>query len=156
MAEPTTPHAAGEAGLTLKRVFDAPREQVWKEWTEPERFADWFGGTEAEVPVSTVSMDVRAGGRWRATMFAGPDRQEIQWKGQYREVVEPERLVLTFSDQPDDDLYELVIVVLTDLGDGRTEMVFQQRGRMTPAQYERAGQGWGGFFDRMAERLAAE
>ena len=32
-------------GFTITRVFDAPRERVWKEWTEPERFADWFGGT---------------------------------------------------------------------------------------------------------------
>jgi uncharacterized protein YndB with AHSA1/START domain len=126
---------------------------VWREWTEPERFADWFGGGGAEVPVSTVTMDVREGGAWRATMFAGPDRREIHWKGDYREVVEPERLVLTFSDQPGDE-YELVTVVLTDLGDGRTEMLFQQRGGMSPEQYERAGAGWSTFFDRMAERLA--
>jgi uncharacterized protein YndB with AHSA1/START domain len=74
----------------------------------------------AEVPLSTVSMDVRPGGAWRATMFAGPDRREIQWKGEYLEVVEPERLVFTVS----------------------------------PEQYERAGQGWPSFFDRIAERLA--
>ena len=152
MAEQPTPGSASEAGLTITRVFDAPREQVWKEWTEPERFADWYGGAEAEVPVSSVTMDVREGGAWRATMFAGG--REIQWKGEYQEVVEPERLVFTVSDQPGDDAYELVTVVLTDLGDGRTEMLFQQRGHMTPEQYERAGQGWSGFFDRMAERLA--
>jgi len=151
MAEPPTPDPA-EEGPTINRVFDAPREQVWKEWTEPERFADWYGGGEAEVPVSSVTMDVREGGAWRATMFYGG--REIQWKGEYQEVVEPERLVFTVSDQPGDDAYELVIVVLTDLGDGRTEMLFQQRGHMTPAQYERAGQGWSGFFDRMAEHLA--
>jgi uncharacterized protein YndB with AHSA1/START domain len=87
-------------------------------------------------------------------MFADPGRREIQWKGDYREVVEPERLVFTVSDQPGDDVYELVTVVLTDLGDGRTEMLFQQRGRMSPEQYERAGQGWSSFFDRIAERLA--
>jgi uncharacterized protein YndB with AHSA1/START domain len=144
-----------QEGLTITRVFDAPRERVWKEWTEPERFADWFGGSEAEVPVSTVSMDVRDGGAWRATMFAGPARREIQWEGEYREVVEPERLVFTISDQPGEAAYELVIVVLTDLGDGRTEMLFQQRGHMSPEQYERAGQGWSSFFDRSAERLAA-
>jgi uncharacterized protein YndB with AHSA1/START domain len=62
--------------------------------------------------------------------------------------------VFTVSDQPGDDAYELVIVVLTDLGDGRTEMLFQQRGHMSAEQYERAGQGWSGFLDRMAERLA--
>ena len=153
MGEASTPGDGAENGITMTRVFDAPREDVWKEWTEPERFADWYGGSESEVPVGTVSMDVREGGAWRATMFAGPDRHEIRWKGEYREVVEPERLVFTVSDRPGDE-YELVIVVLNDLGDGRTEMVFEQRGGMSAEQYERAGQGWSGFFDRMAERLA--
>jgi uncharacterized protein YndB with AHSA1/START domain len=140
-----------EEGITITRVFDASRERVWREWTEPERFADWFGGAESEVPLSTVSMDVRPGGSWGLTMLAA--RGEIHWKGEYREVVEPERLVFTLSDQPG-DAYELVTVVLTDLGDGRTEMRFEQRGRMSAEQYERAGEGWSSFFDRIADRLA--
>jgi uncharacterized protein YndB with AHSA1/START domain len=156
MPEPASPDAAAGEGITITRVFDVPRERVWKEWTEPERFAEWFGGDHAEVPVSSVSMDVREGGAWRATMFAGPERREIQWEGEYREVVPPERLVLTFSDQPGDDLYELVSVVLTDLGDRRTEMLFQQRGRMSATQYKAAGSGWATFFDRMAARLAGD
>jgi uncharacterized protein YndB with AHSA1/START domain len=139
-------------GITITRIFDAARERVWKEWTEPERFADWFGGSESEVPLSTVSMDVRPGGSWRLTMFA--ERGEIHWKGEFREVVEPERLVFTVSDQPGEEAYELVTVVLTDLGDGRTEMLFQQRGALPAEVYERAGQGWSSFFDRIAERLA--
>jgi uncharacterized protein YndB with AHSA1/START domain len=140
--------------MTITRVFDAPRERVWREWTQPECFADWFGGAGIEVPVSSVSMDVREGGAWRATMLDVGGRGEIHWHGEFLEVIEPERLVLTFSDQPEQDLYELVIVVLNDLGDGRTEMVFQQRGHMSPAQYEAAGKGWSTFFDRIAERLA--
>jgi uncharacterized protein YndB with AHSA1/START domain len=139
----------------MTRVFDVPRERVWKEWTEPERFADWFGGGEAEVPVSTVSMDVKEGGKWRATMFAGPKRQEIQWWGEFLEVIEPERLVLTICDRPGGG-DELLIVVLTDLGDGRTEMLFEQHGRMSPEAYERAKSGWSTFFDRMAEHLAGD
>jgi uncharacterized protein YndB with AHSA1/START domain len=143
-----------EPGITITRVFDAPRERVWKEWTEPQGFADWFGGVEAEVPLSTVSMDVRPGGSWRATMYADPGRREIHWKGEYREVVAPERLVFTISDRPG-EAYELITVVLTDLGNGRTEMLFQQRGGgLSPQEYERAGQGWSTFFDRMADRLA--
>jgi uncharacterized protein YndB with AHSA1/START domain len=55
MAERQSPDVAA-AGITMTRVFDAPRERVWKEWTEPERFADWFGGPESEVPLSKVSM----------------------------------------------------------------------------------------------------
>jgi uncharacterized protein YndB with AHSA1/START domain len=146
--------AADQPGITITRVFDAPRERVWREWTEPERFADWFGGTEAEIPVSSVSMDVRVGGAWRATMFAGPGRHEIRWKGSYREVMEPERLVFTVSDQPGDGPYELVSVVLSELGDGRTHMHFEQRGTLAREEYEHAGQGWSKFFDRMTARLA--
>jgi uncharacterized protein YndB with AHSA1/START domain len=140
--------------MEIVRVFEAPRELVWREWTEPERFADWYGGAESEVPASTVSMDVRPGGRWEATMYAGPARREIRWAGEYVEVAPPERLVLTVTDRPGEGVYELVIVELADLGDGRTEMRMEQRGHMTPEQYERAKRGWGGFFDRMDERLA--
>jgi uncharacterized protein YndB with AHSA1/START domain len=154
MVERPTPDAPAD-GISMTRVFDAPRERVWKEWTEPDRFADWFGGPESEVPVSTVSMDVTEGGAWRATMFAGPDRREIRWKGTFQEVIEPERLVFTISDQPGDEEWELVIVVLTDLGDGRTEMLFQQHGRMSAEEYKRTREGWGIFFDRMAEDLVA-
>jgi len=140
-------------GLSITRTFAAPRELVWKEWTEPERFADWYGG-ELEVPIASVSMDVRPGGSLRLTMLTGPDANDIHWKGEYIEVQEPERLVFTISDQPGEERYEEITVVLTDLGDGGTEMLLQQRGYMTPEQYERAGQGWTGFLDRLAERLA--
>jgi uncharacterized protein YndB with AHSA1/START domain len=143
-------------GIEIRRVFDAPREQVWREWTEPEAFADWFGGEGGEVPLASVSMDVRPGGAWRLTMFAGPERHEIQWHGSYEEVDAPERLVFTVADRPTDS-YEICTVVLNDLGDGRTEMLFTQRGgNLEPEEYERAGQGWGSFFDRVDARLAGD
>src|SRR4051812_49479438 len=122
---------ADAPGFSITRVFDAPRERVWREWTEPERFADWYGGDDAEIPLETVSMNVVEGGRWRATMFFGPDRREIRWHGRYIELDPPERLVLTLSDQADEDGYALVTVMLTDLGDGRTEMQFAQTDKMT-------------------------
>ena len=151
----TEPAPFGTGGFATTRVFAAPRERVWREWTEPARFADWFGGVDCEVPLATVSMDVRPGGAWRLTMFVLPTRHEIRWKGEYREVVEPERLVFTVSDQPGEDAYELVTVVLNDLGDGRTEMRFEQRGPLPPEQVPAARDGWGRFFDRVDERLAA-
>jgi uncharacterized protein YndB with AHSA1/START domain len=139
--------------FTITRVFAAPRERVWQEWTEPERFADWFGA-EGEVPLGTVSMDVREGGDWRLTMFYGPNRVESNWHGRYQEVVPPERLVLTMTDEPEGgDRYALITVVLTDLGDGRTEMHFEQRDDQTPEAHKRASTGWGKFFDRLDERL---
>jgi uncharacterized protein YndB with AHSA1/START domain len=140
-------------GFVTTRVFDAARERVWREWTEPARFADWFGGSECEVPLSTVAMDVRRGGTFRATMFCGPGRHEIRWTGEYQQVAAPERLVFTITDRPGDDRYELVSVLLTDLGDGRTEMRLEQRGHLRPDEYERAKNGWGVFFVRLDARL---
>jgi uncharacterized protein YndB with AHSA1/START domain len=149
MAEP-------EPGITITRVFGAPRELVWREWTEPERFADWFGTRAAHVPPESVAMDVRPGGAWRLTMAAGAEHPEIRWAGEYREVVPPERLVFTVTDRPDGGEYELITVELTDLGDGRTRMDFRQTGgHLTPEEYEGAGQGWGKFFDDVDARLAA-
>ena len=87
-------------------------------------------------------------------MFCGTDRREIRWIGEYHEVAAPERLVFTISDRPGEARYELVTVVLTDVGDGRTEMHFEQRGHMRPDEYDRAKQGWGTFFARIDERLA--
>ena len=66
--------------IRITRVFDAPREELWREWTEPERFADWFGGPQNEVPISSVTMDVRVGGAWRLIMHTV--RGEIFWNGE--------------------------------------------------------------------------
>jgi hypothetical protein len=62
------------------------------------------------------------------------------------------RLVFTVTDRPD-EVYELVIVDLVDLGDGRTEMRFEQRGHLDAEEYRRAGGGWATFFERLAGRL---
>jgi uncharacterized protein YndB with AHSA1/START domain len=98
-------------------------------------------------------MDVRPGGTWHATMYAPPVPREIRWAGFYLEVEPPERLVFTVSDRPGADLYDVCTVDLRDLDEGRTEMRFTQTGSMSPEAYRRAGEGWSGFFSRIAERL---
>ena len=143
-----------ENGIKITRVFDAPVERVWREWTEPARFADWFGGPSATIPLESVSMDVRAGGAWRLRMEVGG--RSIDWHGAYEEVVEPSRLVFTVTDSVPEAGYDVVIVELRELGDGRTEMRFEQRGgHLTPEQYKAAGAGWGRFFDHIEKRLAS-
>lgn len=145
---------AGPAGIKIARVFDAPRALVWREWTEPERFADWFGGSEAEVPLASVSMDLRPGGTWSATTLAnGPQRRDIRWSGEYLMVIAPMRLAFTIRGLPGRHAPELVTVVLDDLGDARTGMLFQQHCRLTDAEYEFAETRWSAEFDRIAQRL---
>jgi uncharacterized protein YndB with AHSA1/START domain len=139
--------------IEIVRVFDAPRELVWKAWTTPERFAAWFGAPGATCPPEHCEMDVRPGGAWKALMLTG-DHGDIAWHGHFQEVDEPERLVLTLSDRPGDE-FEPCLVLLEDLGDGRTEMTFRQFGdHMDDEGYAQAKAGWGGFFDEMATQLA--
>jgi uncharacterized protein YndB with AHSA1/START domain len=140
--------------MTITRVFEAPRELVWKAWTEPERFAQWFGGPPYKTPVDTVSLDVRPGGAWRATMVSEDDGSELPFRGTYREVEEPERLVIIFEDvqDPSNKNVEVLTVTFTDLG-GKTEVVAHQAGNMPEEQYRRLEDGYGTFFDQLAEHL---
>jgi uncharacterized protein YndB with AHSA1/START domain len=149
MAE--APGANGSSEIVINWTFEAPREDIWREWTEAERFADWYGGA-AEVPLETVVMDVRPGGRWSLIMHA--EGGTIYWDGEYLEVEEPERLVFTITDEPDEEQYAVCTVVLSDAGDGRTDMLFSQVGPLPPEQLEPAKKGWSGFFERISERLA--
>src|SRR5947209_859828 len=83
-----------ERELTITRVFDAPRELVFKAWTEPERQAQWLGpkGFAGKV----LEMDVRPGGRFRFYMRSAEGTDH--WlQGIYREVAPPERLVSTYG-----------------------------------------------------------
>ena len=139
---------------TVTRVFDAPHELVWKAWTEREHFSHWFGTPPYTTPAETISLDVRAGGAWSATMV-GDDGSELPFRGTYREVVEPERLVLTFEDvnDPSNENVELLTVTLADL-DGKTKVVATQTGHMPEEQYPKLEEGYSIFFDRLAAHLA--
>ena len=137
--------------IRMERELDAPRELVYKAWTDPAQFAVWFGGHQARL--EDVVMDVRTGGAWSARMVL-PGGHEIRWAGEFVELDEPSRIVLTLTDAPEEDPGEPLTVDLEDLG-GRTRMVVVQRGNeLTEEQYAQAQAGWEHFFDVMAELLA--
>ncbi|WP_375399210.1 SRPBCC domain-containing protein [uncultured Amnibacterium sp.] len=141
-------------GITITRVFDAPRNVVWAAWTAPEQFSVWFGTAAVDVPLATIVMDVRVGGAWSAVMHL-PDGQRIDWTGEYIEVQTPQRLAFTMTDDPANPAREPVTVDLAEV-DGGTRMTMTQRGgNLTDEQYRQAEAGWNGFFDEMAGLLAA-
>jgi len=108
-----------DEGLTIVRIIDAPREAVFRAWTEPEAFAQWFGEHGSSVPVDAAALDVRPGGAWRAVMLLGGG-SEMVFSGEYREVDEPAHLVLTITDQGPGDATDHAVctVDLDDLGGG--------------------------------------
>jgi len=90
--ESTTIYSDG-GDLVFERTFDAPRELVWKAFTDPERIPRWWGphGTTTTV----AEMDVRVGGAWRYVSSA-PDRDDVVFYGEYVEVTPPEGFKWTF------------------------------------------------------------
>lgn len=138
---------AGAEGISITRIFDAPPEVVFKAWTTPASFANWFGGPDADIPLDSCTIDARVGGSWKATMVL-PDGATIDWNGEFIEVVFAERLVLTMRDRPGPD-FEPLTVEFREV-DGKTEMRFHQfGGNMDATGYEQAGAGWMTFFDTM-------
>jgi uncharacterized protein YndB with AHSA1/START domain len=89
---------AGDRELTIERVFDAPRELVFKAFTEPERLKQWWGTREYKTDV--CNLDLRVGGVWHYRMSSSAG--EASWgRAVYEEITAPERLVYVdaFSDE---------------------------------------------------------
>jgi uncharacterized protein YndB with AHSA1/START domain len=150
-------HADAE-GVTIIRVFDAPREAVFRAWVEPEQFSKWFGEEDSEIPMDKIAMDARPGGAWHATMIHGPNKIELPFQGEFVEVMEPERVVMTLTDgqNVDPSRREVLTAVFKDLGGGRTEMTFTQRGgNVSSDEYTRALRGELIFFERLGGHLKA-
>ena len=157
-----------EEALVITRVFDAPRELVWKAWTEPEHMMRWWGPRAFTCPHCEI--DFRVGGKILASMQS-PEFNEgrpIWSTGVYREIVPLERIVMTdsFADDKgnvvpathygmgeDIPLEMLVTVTLEDLG-GKTRMTMRHEGLPAGEMKDGANQGWNESFDKLAEYLA--
>src|SRR4030081_2298289 len=90
MPAPVEPPPASARELVLTRMIDAPREKVYRAWTEAELLKQWFAPLPYTTPSATL--DVRPGGS-NVIVMRGPDGNEFPNAGTYLEVVENERLV---------------------------------------------------------------
>ena len=138
--------------FTIVRELDAPRELVFRAWTDPEHLTRWFGPRGCSTPRASIVTDVRPGGTWRATMVVDATGQEFPTGGFYLEVREPERLVFTWRE-PGGDAESVVTVALADLGGDRTSMTFHQAGFTTEETRRGVHEGWSSAFDRLAEHV---
>jgi len=156
--------------FTITHTFDAPRELMWKAWTEPKLFAQWFGpkGVSAQAHI----MDVRVGGIVHASLKT-PEGYEMWAKFVYREIVPPSRLAWEhfFSDKDggvtrhpflkDWPLKLLTTVVFEDAG-SKTKLTLTwtpldatDAERKTFADnMQSMNQGWGGSFEQLETFLS--
>ena len=158
-----------ERGLVIMRIFDAPRELVWKAWTDPEMFKKWWGPKIFTCPAA--KMDLRVGGKYLCCMQSaeGPEvwQKGIWTTGVYREIVSMERLVMTdsFADaegnvvpashygMPEDFPLEMLVTVTFEEYEGKTKMTLRHVGLPSIIEQD-AGAGWNESFDKLAEYLA--
>ena len=145
---------ASDKELTITRVFDAPRELMFKAWTDPKQMAKWFGPRGFTTTIS--QHDARPGGATRIDM-RGPDGTVYPGKGIFREVVPPERLVLTtFAlDQNGNELLENLNTVTFEDVKGKTKLTLHVqviRSKPEAAPYIAGMQeGWNQTIDRLQE-----
>jgi uncharacterized protein YndB with AHSA1/START domain len=142
--------------ILSERVFEAPRERVFALYTDPQLIPQWWGPRGLTGTVD--EMDVRPGGRWRFVL-RDPDGEEIGFKGVYREVTAPERIVQTFEWEGMPGHVIVETAVFEDLG-GRTKVsttslfhTAEERDGMLASGMET---GLTETHDRLAELLARQ
>lgn len=146
--------------LVLQREIAAPREKLYRCWTEPELLKKWF----APLPYTTPEavLDVRAGGSSYVVM-SDPQGNDIPMRGVYLEVIPNEKLVFTdaYSTawEPSEKPFMTVVLTFEDLGGGRTRYTARAR-HWTEADreaHEKMGfhEGWGVCADQLAALAAS-
>ena len=137
----------------VERIFDAPRDRVWAAFNDPELIPQWWGPLETRVD----QMDVRAGGAWRY-LSRGPDGTETGFRGVYREVTPPKRVVRTFEWEGMPGHVLIESATFEDLGD-RTRVVTTMLFHTTQERDGMLGSGmeWGlnASYVRLDALLAA-
>lgn len=151
--------------LVITRFFNAPRELVWKAWTEPERVMRWWGPKNFTAPFCRI--DLRVGGKYLSCMRSAEGKD--YWStGVYREIAEPSYIVCTDSfadekgnvvpasqygmtgDWPD----ELLIKVMFEEHEGGTRLTLRHLGLPPGEMTEECRAGWNESLDKLAESLA--
>ncbi len=144
----------GERTVTFTRVLDAPRELVWRAWTDPAHLAQWFGprGFTSSVP----ELDARVGGALRIVMH-GPDGNHYPMKGVFRTVIAPERLVFSniAIDNDGNHLLESETTVVLEALGAKTRLTLHSyaKGLVAIAPQMLAGMeaGWSQSLDKLGE-----
>jgi uncharacterized protein YndB with AHSA1/START domain len=142
---------SSKPSLTLKRRLNALPAKVYGAWTDSARISHWFGPENAEI--LRAETDVRVGGRFRI-VFRGPDGEEHDVGGVYREVVPNEKLVFTWAWRTTPERESLVTVALKRDGDG-TLLTLMYEQFFDEAARDRHVRGWNETLDKLESYLRA-
>jgi uncharacterized protein YndB with AHSA1/START domain len=143
-----TTKAADKTSLEIKRFINAPRDRVYRAWTDPTQLKEWWG--PESVRTRNLAADPRIGGRYQWDL-TNPEGEEMTVHGEYRELVPGRKIVFTWQWK-DDELWEnftsVVTVELTDAGEG-TELRLRHEQLPSEASRRRHNEGWNSVLDRL-------
>jgi len=152
-AESASSHAK-PLELTITRTFNAPRDLVWKLFTEPQHLMNWMGPRNFEG--RNFTQDARVGGTWRGMLHPTNGGKDLWQGGTFRAIDPPSHISYTFSWEDENGTPANDTLVTLDFeADGKkTKLTFRQSG--FPTKEERDGHlgGWGESFDKFEEYLA--
>jgi len=140
--------------FTITRTFNAPRELVWKAWTDEKEVTNWL--CPLGVSSDSVSFDVRVSGRYRYTMKNAETGEEFPTGGEYLEVDPYDRLVFTWGD-PDAPIEGTPVITLSFIPKGEhTELIFHLRGYEGEPGDGFVYDGWTATLANIERHLAGE
>lgn len=154
--------ARSETNLTITREFDAPRDLVWKAWTEPEHISQWFGPEGFSTRIDEY--ELKSGGRFTYVMI-GPDGKEYPGTSLFKEVTPKDRIVATdeFGDDmkaenPDLPAGMIVTETFEDLGSKtKVTISIEHLSAADKKKHEDMGvvAGWNSSLDKFERHLAS-
>ena len=150
---PDSPPLQTDRQVVVTRVFDAPRDVVFRAWTDPDQVAKWFGPQGMDIPRDSVLIDARVGGRFELRMVRSEMGFEMGLAYEIIELIEPELLVLHHEAKPELGIPHATVtrVELHD-EDGKTRMVLTDGPYPESAHAEA---GWVQAFDKLAALVQA-
>jgi len=144
-----TDHAPAADELVYTRVFEAPRELVFRCMIEPEHLTHFWGPLGVSTPLETIAVDARPGGTFETVMVNDSDGSRYPTRAIFIEVTEPERLVW---EEPDNGV--VTTSTFRDLGGTRTEVTIHQANVPAAFRSPEARAGFSTSLDRFAAYLA--
>ena len=151
MSDPTT---TSDRQVLITRMFEAPRERVFRAWTNPDEVAEWYGPEHFDTPRDKIRIDMEVGGRYELTMVRRDDGAAYPVGYDILEIVEPELLVLRSDPMPEMGMHEPVVLRVEFHDHGEKTRMTLSDGPYPVDARAHAEAGWTAAFDKLAAAVA--
>ena len=145
-----------DTDVNITRAFDAPRELVWRFWTEPELLSRWFGPTGFHVPVEEIDIDMRPGGRWNLVMVGDETGERAPFAMDLLEVEPPEYFFGNLVNPADSPFLPGMQLRVQFHDHGEKTRVTLHQGPFTPQFRDMTIDGWELSFLKLDTVFAEE